>query len=72
MIDTQDNCVIGNVHSSTFDRQWIEFRIPIPDGYECDWEGAGCWTRIQFDFPTNVNDTTTWTAGVEDPVRLIG
>jgi len=71
MIDTGGDCTITGVHSSTFDRQWIEFRIPVPAAYDCDDTGGGCWTRIQFSFPTNVNDTTTWTAGVEDPVRLV-
>jgi hypothetical protein len=72
MIPTASDCSIGGVSVGSFDRQWIEFRIPVPAGYDCDYNGPGCWTRIQFSFPTNVNDTTTWTAGLEgDPVRLV-
>lgn len=70
---TQTGCKITNVSSSNFNGQWIQFKIPIPDDYSCNLEDAnGCWTRINFAFPSSVQDTTTWTARIEgDPVRLV-
>jgi hypothetical protein len=70
---TTTGCKITNVSSATYNGQWIQFKIPIPDTYDCTYTDAnGCWTRINFAFPSNVSDTTTWTARVEgDPVRLV-
>jgi hypothetical protein len=71
--NTQSGCKITGVSSATFNGQWIQFKIPIPDTYDCNADDAnGCWTRINFAFPSSVQDTTTWTAKIEgDPVRLI-
>jgi len=68
---TAPGCALINVSSSNYNGQWVEVRIPVPDGYACDLDG-GCWTRINFTFPANIADTTTWTASIEgDPVRLL-
>ena len=60
---------------ATYNGQWVQMRIPIPDNYTCNYsDPMGCWTRVNFDFPsqTSVTDTTTWSANIEgDPVRLI-
>jgi Flp pilus assembly protein TadG len=71
--NTQSGCRITNVSSATYNGQWIQFKIPIPDNYDCSFDDPnGCWTRINFAFPSNVQDTTTWTARIEgDPVRLV-
>jgi Flp pilus assembly protein TadG len=71
--NTQTGCKITNVSSATFNGQWVQFKIPIPDTYDCAFTDAnGCWARINFAFPSSVQDTTTWTARVEgDPVRLV-
>lgn len=70
---TASGCKITNVSSANYNGQWIQFKIPIPDDYDCTYADAnGCWTRINFAFPSNVQDTTTWTARIEgDPVRLV-
>jgi hypothetical protein len=70
---TATGCTITNVSSANFNGQWIQFKIPIPDDYDCNFSDAnGCWMRINFAFNANVQDTTTWTARIEgDPVRLV-
>lgn len=70
---TQSNCSISGVSSATYNGQWVQFKIPIPDNYNCNYSSAdGCWTRINFAFPSAVQDTTTWMAQIEgDPVRLV-
>ncbi len=66
-------CTITGVTRTSFDRQWVQVRIPIPDDYTCAYlDPLGCWSKIKFTFTSNVTDTTTWEAYVEgDPVRLI-
>jgi hypothetical protein len=61
------------VINTTYNGQWVEETIPIPAGYSCNQASpAGCWLRINFNFPANVSDTTTWQAWIEgDPVRLV-
>ena len=53
----------------------MTYRVPIPANYTCNYQDpTGCWTRVNFSFPTltSVQDTTTWTAQIQgDPVRLI-
>lgn len=67
------DCTIYNVISTSYNGQWVEETIPIPAGYSCNQASpAGCWLRINFNFPANVSDTTTWQAWIEgDPVRLV-
>jgi hypothetical protein len=71
--NTQSGCKVTNVSSANYNGQWIQYKIPIPDDYSCNIEDPnGCWTRINFAFPSSVQDTTTWTARIEgDPVRLV-
>lgn len=70
---TQSGCRIANVSSSSYNGQWVQFKVPIPDDYDCAVDDPnGCWSRINFAFPSNVQDTTTWSARIEgDPVRLV-
>ena len=71
--DTASGCRITNVSSTTYNAEWIQLKVPIPDDYDCTYDVPnGCWARINFAFPSNVQDTTAWTARIEgDPVRLI-
>jgi hypothetical protein len=61
--------------NSSFNGRWEIVKVPTPLGYSCDdLDPEGCWVRIQYDYGsgTTVQDTTTWTAGIEgDPVRLV-
>jgi hypothetical protein len=70
---TLSGCRIDNVSSASFNGQWVQFRIPIPDTYSCNYNDPfGCWIRVNFAFPAAVQDTTTWSAQLTgDPVRLI-
>jgi Flp pilus assembly protein TadG len=70
---TQSGCKITNVSSATYNGQWIQYKVPIPDNYDCNIaDPKGCWTRLNFAFPASVQDTTTWSARIEgDPVRLV-
>lgn len=75
---TNPNCQItgvSNTGTHSFNGQWVTFEVPIPTGYSCNTsDPLGCWTRLQFNFPsgTSVNDTTTWAAYIlGEPVRLI-
>jgi Flp pilus assembly protein TadG len=66
-------CRITGVSSATYNGQWIQLSIPIPDSYSCHYsDPAGCWLRVNFAFPDRVSDTTTWSAQMGgDPVRII-
>jgi hypothetical protein len=70
---TSSGCTITNVSNATFNGQWIQMRIPIPNDYSCNYaDPLGCWLRVNFAFPAAVQDTTTWSAQLTgDPVRLI-
>jgi hypothetical protein len=69
---TSAGCSITGVSSSEYQGQWVQLRIPIPEGYTCDYSQAdGCWLRINYLFNGTVNDVTSWSAVLEgDPVRL--
>ncbi|MCZ7526009.1 MAG: hypothetical protein M5U14_06270 [Acidimicrobiia bacterium] len=66
-------CSVSGVSSSRYNGQWVHWRVPIPDGYQCDLGSPfGCWLRINFSFTGRVTDTTTWTAYLDgNPVRLV-
>ncbi|MGZ6977696.1 MAG: pilus assembly protein TadG-related protein [Acidimicrobiia bacterium] len=70
---TASGCTITNVSSATYNGQWIQMKIPIPDNYTCNYnDPLGCWTRVNFAFPDRVSDTTTWSAQMTgDPVRIV-
>jgi Flp pilus assembly protein TadG len=69
---TAAGCKVTNVSSATYNGQWIQMKIPIPDNYTCNYNDPfGCWTRVNFAFPDRVSDTTTWAAQMTgDPVRI--
>jgi hypothetical protein len=71
--NTLSGCRITGVSSATYNGQWVQFRIPIPNDYSCNFnDPMGCWLRVRFDFTDRVSDTTTWNAQLTgDPVRLI-
>ncbi len=76
---TGGDCSVDNVNESTHQGRWISVDVTIPEDYRCAFEFAdgtsnpeGCWLQIQFDTPSNVIDTTTWTARIEgNPVRIV-
>ncbi len=67
------NCQLSNVSSATYNGKQQVIRVPIPSTYTCNSSQAGgCWYRLQVNFPSGLNDTTTWSASIDgDPIRLI-
>lgn len=72
-VSTGAGCSVSGVISSGWNGQIIEWEVPIPDGYDCDYlDPQGCWLRIRFAYPAGVQDTTTWQARLGgNPVRLV-
>lgn len=72
-VATGAGCSVSGVISSGWNGQIIEWEVPIPDGYDCDYtDPQGCWLRIRFSYPAGVQDTTTWQARLGgNPVRLV-
>ena len=67
------NCQLTNVTSSNYNAKLQTISVPIPSTYTCNsTQTGGCWVRLQMQFTSTVNDTTTWSASIDgDPVRLI-
>jgi hypothetical protein len=59
--------------SSRFNNHLVVIRISIPADYTCTPGGLpGCWWRIDYNYPSTTNDTTTWSARIEgNPVKLV-
>jgi hypothetical protein len=59
--------------SAIFNDQLVTIRINIPDTYSCPLGGVpGCWWKIDYNYTSNSNDTTTWSARVEgNPVKIV-
>ena len=59
--------------SSSFNGKWQTISVPIPSDYSCEeLLETNCWVRLQYSYPGQPSDTTSWSASVEgDPVRLV-
>jgi hypothetical protein len=59
--------------NSRFNDHLVEIRVDIPADYTCTPGGVpGCWWRIDYNYPSQTNDTTTWSARIEgNPVKLV-
>ena len=59
--------------SSCFNGKWQTISVPIPSTYTCtDLDVTKCWVRLQYSYPGQPTDTTSWSASIEgDPVRLV-
>ena len=67
-------CELYNVSAGNgFNGRIVDVDIPIPEDYTCSIASAtGCWFRVLADFPSVVQDTTTWSATIlGNPVRLV-
>jgi hypothetical protein len=54
--------------SNDYNGDWIQLQMSL-SGYAC---GNDCWWKLNYDYPNNVPDTTTWTAYiVGSPVHLL-
>src|SRR5205807_330957 len=75
MASTAADCSVSGVQAASgWDGQIIEWTVPIPAGYTCDYLSAtGCWVRMRFVYPSGstIDDTTTWSASLDGhPVRI--
>ena len=72
---TNTDCSVS-VSNSTWNGQVVQLSVPIPSGYSCSFTvQTGCWVKLSISFPsgTDVEDSTTWAAGLDgNPVRLVG
>jgi Flp pilus assembly protein TadG len=76
MIDTAPDCSVSGVsRNAGWDGQTVQWSVPIPVGYTCDFnQQIGCWLKLKFTFPSSasVSDTTTWSATLDgNPVRIV-
>jgi hypothetical protein len=56
------------VTPNEYNNRWLKFEIPLPSDYSCSY----CWWMVNYDYPSAVNDTTTWRAYmIGDPLRLV-
>ena len=43
--------------------RWLKFEMDLPPEYACTEGGTpGCWWKVNYAYPSGVNDTTTWKA----------
>lgn len=71
--DSAGPCSVDAVTRATYNGQWIEWDVPIPSDYSCNYtDPLGCWVRISFGFTGGVLDVTSWRAALDgNPVRLV-
>jgi hypothetical protein len=67
VIPAGSNCQ-ESVSPGEYNGLWLKFEIDIPLSYAC----TNCWWRMNYNYPTAVNDTTTWRAYmIGNPIHLI-
>jgi Flp pilus assembly protein TadG len=76
LTDTESDCKVSGVSNKAgWDGQIVDWVVPIPDGYTCDFTlPTGCWLSLSFSFPgaSSVTDTTSWAASLDgNPVRIV-
>lgn len=58
----------NNGGADDYNGDWIKLEMQLTS-YAC---GADCWWKLNYDYPNNVNDTTTWKAYIiGNPVHLL-
>ncbi|MGB7859414.1 MAG: pilus assembly protein TadG-related protein [Acidimicrobiia bacterium] len=63
------NACQESVSPSEYHGRWLKFEMDLPVGYAC---GANCWWKINYAYPSAVNDTTTWRAYmIGNPIHLV-
>ncbi|MGD2044147.1 MAG: pilus assembly protein TadG-related protein [Acidimicrobiia bacterium] len=56
------------VNPGEYNGRWLKFEMDLPVGYSC----TDCWWRMNYSYPSAVNDTTTWRAYmVGNPIHLV-
>lgn len=66
--DGGSNCLL-NVSNKEYNNEWIDLRFDIPSTYTCS---SDCWVFVDFNFPNDPFERTTWTATINGlPVHLV-
>lgn len=61
-----------DVSPQEFHNRWLMFEMDLPSDYSCDYAGGACWWKMNYDYPSAVNDTTTWKAYIiGNPIHLV-
>jgi hypothetical protein len=51
-----------------YNGRWLKFEMDLPPEYSC----TTCWWKMNYSYPSGVNDTTTWRAYmIGNPIHLI-
>jgi hypothetical protein len=59
----QETVTPGEYHD-----RWLKFEMDLPAEYAC----ATCWWKVNYAYPSGVNDTTTWQAYmIGNPIHLV-
>jgi hypothetical protein len=57
-----------SVTPQEYHRRWLKFEMDLPVGYSC----TDCWWRMNYAYPSDMNDTTTWRAFmIGNPIHLV-
>ena len=57
-----------SVAPSEYHGRWLKFEMDLPVGYVC----TNCWWLMNYNYPSDVNDTTTWRAYmIGNPIHLV-
>jgi len=66
-ISTGANCQ-ESVTPGEYNGRWLKFEVDLPATYSC----GTCWWKMNYSYPSGVNDTTTWRAYiVGNPIHLV-
>jgi hypothetical protein len=70
---TSSDCSVSGIANSAYNGQWVEWLVPIPNGYTCDaTDPFKCWIKVHFSFSNGVHDVTSWKASLDgNPVRIV-
>jgi hypothetical protein len=66
-IGAGSNCQ-ETVTPQEYNGRWLKFEMDLPPEYAC----TTCWWKMNYSYPSGVNDTTTWRAYmIGNPIHLI-
>jgi hypothetical protein len=66
-ISAGNNCQ-ETVTPQEYHDRWLKFEMDLPPEYAC----ATCWWKVNYVYPSGVNDTTTWRAYmIGNPIHLV-
>ena len=67
VISAGSNCQ-ETVNPGEYNGLWLKFEMDLPLSYSC----SDCWWKMNYNYPSAVNDTTTWRAFmIGNPIHLV-